>query len=280
MPRPSRELTPELSARHLFGAKLRGYREDRSLTLEALAGKLTISKSHLARVETAEYMPPPELPAQLDELFEAGGIFTELYALCKKEAHPDKFRRRMELEAQALIIREYTPQIVPGLLQTEDYARAQFRTHNPKASEDEIEELWTLRLSRQALLLGEPRPDYSVILDEAVLRRPYGGPHVMGEQLAALADLALTPTSFVQVLPFSHGGHALAGGSLSLWTLDSGQQVAYEESISSGTLLEEKAEVLAKVRAYDLLSASALSPIKSADLIRSVMEALPDEHHP
>ncbi|MGW1673318.1 helix-turn-helix domain-containing protein [Streptomyces sp. NPDC002324] len=280
MPQRSAELTPERSARHLFGAKLRGHRESRGWSLEALSSHVTVSRAHLARIEKAEYMPPPELPAQLDELFEAGGIFTELYALCRREAHPDKFRRRMELEAQALIIREYTPQSVPGLLQTEAYARAQFRTHNPKASEEQIEELWTLRLGRQTLLLGDPRPDYSVILDEAVLRRSYGGPAVMRDQLGKLVDLALTPTSFVQVLPFSHGGHALAGGSLSLWTLDSGQHVAYEESISAGTLVEEKADVLAKMRAYDLLSASALSPAKSADLMRSAMEALPDEHHP
>ncbi|MFE6226923.1 Scr1 family TA system antitoxin-like transcriptional regulator [Streptomyces sp. NPDC057854] len=280
MPRPARELTPERSARHLFGAKLRKAREDRGLSLEALASKLTISKSHLARVEIAEYMPPPELPAQLDRYFETDGTFTELYALCTKEAHPDQFKRRMDLEAQAVIIREYSPQIVPDLLQTEDYGRAQFRTHLPKASDQEIEELWTLRLGRQALLLRSPRPDYSAILDEAVLRRSYGGPRVMREQLEALLGLCLTPTSFIQVLPFSHGGHALAGGSLSLWTLDSGQHVAYEESISSGTLLEEKTEVLAHVRAYDLLSASALSPSQSADLIQSVLEALPDEHHP
>jgi len=272
------QLTPDRSARDLFGHKLRAARSDAGLSLEALASRLTLSKSHLARVETAEYMPPPELPVQLDEFFEAGGIFQELYALCRKEAHPDQFRRRMELESQAITIKEYSPQIVPGLLQTEDYARAQFRVHLPKADEAEIERLVSARLGRQAHLLADPAPDYAVVLDEAVLRRGYGGPSVMREQLAALLDLSLTPTSFVQVIPFSHGGHALAGGSVSLWSLDSGQHVAYEESITTGTLLEEKHDVQALIRAYDLLSASALSPVESAALIRAVLEALPDEH--
>ncbi|MFH8659982.1 helix-turn-helix domain-containing protein [Streptomyces afghaniensis] len=280
MARPAKELTPERSARHLFGAKIRSLREEQGMSLEALASKLSISRSHLARVETAEYMPPPELPAQLDRLFGTGDTFCELYPLCTKEAHPDQFKRRMELEAQAVIIREYTPQIVPGLLQTEAYAKAQFRTHDPKASARKIDDLWTLRLSRQALLMREPQPEYSVILDEAVLRRGYGGPAVMREQLKKLLDLSLTPTSFVQVLPFSHGGHALEGGSLALWTLDKGQLIAYEEGISTGTLLEEKPEVLSLIRAYALLSASALSPSESADFIQSAMEALPDEHHP
>ncbi|WP_445395253.1 helix-turn-helix domain-containing protein [Streptomyces sp. LE64] len=280
MPQPSAQLTPERSARHLFGAKLRWFRQSKGWSLEALASRVRVSRAHLARIEKAEYMPPPELPAELDQLFNADGIFTQLYALCKREAHPDQFRRRMELEALATIIREYTSQIVPGLLQTEAYARALFRTNTPKAADERIDELWALRLGRQALLSGSPPPDYSVILDEAVLLRAYGGPAVMREQLGKLLELSLTPTSFIQVLPFSHGGHALAGGSLSLLTLDSGQQVAYEESISSGTLLEERAEVTEKVRAYDLLSASALSPVESAALIRAAMEALPDEHHP
>ncbi|MFI2909484.1 Scr1 family TA system antitoxin-like transcriptional regulator [Streptomyces sp. PDY-4] len=275
MGRPPKELTPDRSARDLFGAKVRRHREAKGMTLEYLASRLTISKSHLARVELAEHMPPPELPAMLDDLFAAEGIFTELYALCKREAHPDKYRRRMELESRAVVIREFSPQVVPGLLQTEAYARAQFLMHDPKASAERVEELWTLRMSRQALLLATPRPDYSVILDEAVLRRSYGPPEVMAEQLSKLLDLALTPTSFVQVLPFSHGGHALAGGSLALWTLDSGEAVAYEESISTGTLIEEKTSVLGRIRAYDLLSASALSPVESADLIRSVLEGLP-----
>lgn len=274
----AQELTPERSARDLFGAKLRQHRTERGMTLDDLSRAVTISKSHLSRVETAQYMPPPELPVQLGELFHTN-IFQELYALCRREVHPDQFRRRMDLESRAVIIKEYSPQIVPGLLQTEDYARAQFQVHMPKAPDDEIERLVTARLGRQAHLLGSPTPDYAVILDEAVLRRSYGGPGVMREQLSTLLQLALTPTSFVQVLPFSHGGHALAGGSLSLWTLDSGQHVAYEESITTGTLLEEKTDVISLLRAYDLLSASALSPAESAGLIRTTLEALPDEHY-
>lgn len=275
-----RELTPDRSARHLFGAKLRGLREDSSMSLNDLSSKVQLSKSHLSRVEIAEYMPPPELPALLDELFETGGIFAELYGLARREIHPDQFKRRMELEARAVILREYSPQVVPGLLQTEDYARAQFEVHNPRATPDRIEELVTARMGRQALLLGEPSPDYAVVLDEAVLRRSYGPPSVMRSQLAKLVELALTPTGFLQVLPFSHGGHALVGGSLALWTLDSGARVAYEESITTGTLLEEMEDVRSRQRAYDLLSASALPPQESAEFIKSAMEALPHEHHP
>lgn len=259
---------------------MRRLREAAGMSLEALAEITKFSKSSLARFETAESMIPPELPPMLDVAFGTDGIFGKLYALARHEIHPDKFRRRMELEARAIRIREYSPQIVPGLLQTPAYAEAQFRVHLPDASDDEVEKLLMARLSRQELLSKEPQPHYAAILDEGVLRRRYGSWAVMREQLSRLTALALTPASFVQVLSFEHGGHALAGGALSLLTLDDDSPVAYEEATTTGTLVEEKEEVRARIRAYDLLSASALSPEKSADFIRSVLEALPDEHNP
>ncbi|MGX2995592.1 helix-turn-helix domain-containing protein [Streptomyces sp. JNUCC 64] len=274
------QLTPERSARHLFGARMRRYREANGWSLDEMATRVTVSKAHLARIEKAERMPPPELPTTLDQMFNANGLFNDLYALCKKEAHPDQFRRWMDLEAMATVIKEYTPQLMPGLLQTEAYARTLFRIHDPKITEEKMEELWTLRLGRQSRLLGSPSPDYSVILEEAVLRRVYGGPAVMRDQLVKLLDLCLTPSSFIQVIPFSRGAHGLLGGSLSLSTLGSGKRVAWEESISTGTLFEEHHEVQSRFRAYDLLSASALPPTESAAFIRAVLEELPDEHHP
>ncbi|MFI5758254.1 Scr1 family TA system antitoxin-like transcriptional regulator [Streptomyces sp. NPDC051569] len=275
MARPARELTPDLSARHLFGAKMRSFREKAGLTLEGLAGVVLVSKSHLSRIETAEYMPPRELPAQLDVAFGTDGIFEELYGLARKEIHPDKYRRRMELEARARVIDHYAGQIVPGLVQTEEYARALFRVSNPKAASDEIEQKVMARLSRQALLVGACAPDLSMILDEAVIRRSVGGPTVMRAQLARLAELVDTPTSTVQILPFEHGEHALLGGMLTLMTLDDKSSVAYEESMTTGTLLEEPERVRTLRRAYDLMRAYALSPRETAAFIRSAMEALP-----
>ncbi|MFF3555679.1 helix-turn-helix domain-containing protein [Streptomyces tsukubensis] len=275
MPARPRELTPDRSARHLFGAKMRAYRERAVMSLEALSDVVNVSRSHLSRIETAEVMPPPSLPAALDAAFGTDGIFEELYRLASKEIHPDQFRRLMELEARATVIEEYASQIVPGLVQTEDYIRAQFMLSNPKAAPAEIEELVTARLTRQALLRDATGPDHWIVIDEAALRRGFGGTAVMRAQLARLAELTLTPTTVLQVLPFEHGGHALVGGSLMLLTMAGGVQVAYEESISTGSLLEDLALVAERHRAYDLLRACALSPNDSAAFIRSVMEALP-----
>ncbi|MFF7023456.1 Scr1 family TA system antitoxin-like transcriptional regulator [Streptomyces klenkii] len=278
MPARPRPLTPDRSARHLFGAKMRAYRG--SMSLERLAEIVNFSKSHLARVETAESMPPPELPALLDAAFDTDGIFVELYQVARREIHPDQFRRRMELEAKARFIAEYTGQLMPGLAQTEEYARLLFRAHNPRANESEIDDLVAARMTRQALLRADDPPDYSVIIDEAVLRRGFGGPSVMRVQLARLIDLNLGPTSMMQVLPFAYGGHALMGGSMALLTLDDGTQVVWEEGATSGTLMEDFDSVATRRRYHDQLRSCALSPTDSAAFVRSVMEELPDEYRP
>ncbi|MFD6329095.1 helix-turn-helix domain-containing protein [Streptomyces niveus] len=273
-PRP-RELTPERSARDLFGSEMRRYREEVDMSLEGLATLVIYAKSSLARFETADTMIPEDLPDRLDEVFGTGGIFRKLYALARKEIHPDQYRRRMDLESRARTVQEYAGQLVPGLVQTEAYARALFEIHDPKATRDEIEKLVVGRMDRQTMLTADPAPDFSAVLDEAVLMRSYGGPAVMRAQLTRLLELTLTPTTMIQVLPFAHGGHALANGSLALLTLENGTQVAYEECISTGTLMEEKTLVRARQRAYDLLRASALSPKDTTAFIRAVREALP-----
>ncbi|MCQ8191038.1 helix-turn-helix domain-containing protein [Streptomyces rugosispiralis] len=269
-----RELTPDRSARHLFGAELRGHRERAGMSLARLAEVVPSSRSHLARIEVAEYMIPPELPAHLDAAFGTDGLFGKLYALARREVHPDKYRRRMELETRARAIACYAGQLVPGLLQTEDYARALFRVSNPKATVNEIEEKVAARMGRQALLRATPSPHLSVILDEASLRRPVGGAGVMRAQLARLMGLVDTPDSVIQVLPYEHGEHPLMGGTLDLLRLDDGTEVAYEESIDTGQLLEDTETVMARIQAYDLLRAYALSPTQTAAFIRSVMEEL------
>lgn len=279
MPAHPRQLTPDRSARHLFGAKMRAQRERAGMSLEALSDVVNISRSHLARIETAQRMPPPDLPPRLDAAFGTDGIFEELYRLAGREIHPDQFQRRMELETRAQVIGEYTAQIVPGLLQTEDYARALFTEVRPwEATQqdlEEIEELTTARMGRQARLAGDSPLEYTAVLDESALRRGFGGAAVMRAQLAHLAELTFTKKTMVQVLPFNCGGHPLLSGMLTLMTVDKGMRVAYEESINTGTLVEELGSVAYLQRAYDLLRARALSPEESAAFIRSVMEDLP-----
>jgi transcriptional regulator with XRE-family HTH domain len=269
-----RELKPDRSARDLFGSEMRRLRTAAGMSLERLADVLKYSKSSLARFETAEAMIPPDLPAKLDAAFGTDQLFEKLYGLARKEIHPDEFRRRMELEAQACLISEFSGQLVPGLVQTEGYAKALFRTFNPKVTREETENLLTARMSRQTLLSSTNPPDLSIIIDECVLHRLLGGREAMREQLARLLSLTETPTSSLQIVPFVLGGYSLMGGNLATFTMEDGGQFVWEEGISTGRLIGDRETVMARVRAYDLLRGYALSPTDSAKVIHSAMKEL------
>lgn len=275
-----KDLDPYLSVRHFYGSRLRCLREEAGWPLDVAATKLNVSKSTLSRLELAETPPQRGFSEVADRVFDTGGWFTELYQLLRLEIHPDQYRHRMAWEARARTIAEYAGMLVPGLLQTEAYARALFVVTNPKASEEEIQRKVDARLDRQERLRSETPPDYSVILDEASVRRAFGGPAVMRAQLAALVEQVDRPNGVIQLLPFSHGGHGLAGGTLTLMTGEDGTTVAYLEGIASGTLVEDRERVSARQHAYDVLRAHALSPRETAAFLEDVMEALPDEPHP
>lgn len=275
-----RELHPDRSARDLYGSEVRRYRNNAGMSLEALSGVVMYSRAHLSRIETAEAIPPPDLSEKLDACFGTDGHFGRLYGVARREIHPDQYRRRMELEARAVAIVHYAPFVIPGLLQTERYARAIFTVCNPSAPAGSIDDLVTARLSRRDILKGEKPARLSLILEESAITRTIGGPGVMHEQPRSLLTWVESRSSLVQVLPHSHGAHALLGGTLALWTLDNGTAVAYEESITTGHLIEDPEKIRWWAQACDVLRAYARSPAETAEFIRSVMEELPDEHHP
>jgi transcriptional regulator with XRE-family HTH domain len=264
-------LTPDRSVRHLFGSEIRRYRTNADMSLVQLAGVLNYSKSHLARIETAEAAPTRGLAEALDAAFLTDGHFLRLYRVARHEAHPGQYRNYMELEAQATDIEHYAAHVVPGLFQTEAYARALLRTN---LVGERVEEGVAARMDRQDRRSGDDPPHIWAILDEAVLRRPVGGKDCMYRQLAMLLPLMDTPTTKIQVLPFGHGEHALLGSSQTILTLPDGTAVAHEEGKEVSRLYEDKEEVVWRQRHYDELRAYALSPMHSAALIRAAMEDL------
>ncbi|MFF2011404.1 helix-turn-helix domain-containing protein [Streptomyces sp. NPDC058195] len=267
-PRP---LNPYLSARHYFGSEQRRHRELAGLSLVQLADILNSSKSALARIETAELMPPPDIPDRLDAAFGTDAHFHGLYELAKKEIHPDQYRRYMDFESKAEVIEEYGEQALSGLLQTESYAREFLRCQRD-LSDEQVEQRVMARMARQERQRSDTPPFRWAIIDEAALRRRMGSPEAMREQLASLLAQVNTPDSSIQVMPFSAGLHSLIGGSLTLLTLPDGTQVAYEEGIKAGHLYEGPDEVRKWRRQYEVLRANALSLPESALMIRTIME--------
>lgn len=271
MASPPRELDPSRSARDLYGCELRRQRQQAGISLERLSEIVNYSKTQLHGVETAERLPLPPLSAKLDAAFGTGGLFEGLWGIVQRERFPDRYRRFMELAEQATDIHEYAGHLVPGLLQTEAYARAVLRVGAPEASEEEIERKVALRLGRQVRVREADGPYLWALLEEAVLRRPVGGPAAMREQLDVLLMLNASPRIKIQVLPFSHGEHTLIASPLTLLHL-SDKAFAYFEGRYGGHLVEDKDEVKQHQRAYDLLRGCALSPQDSAAMIEAAME--------
>ncbi|MYV97038.1 helix-turn-helix transcriptional regulator [Streptomyces sp. SID3343] len=251
---------------------MREHREAAGLSLELCAAKLGYDPSALSRFENAKRAVPPDVPEKLDVLFNTGRLFTVMYRMIKHDVHPGRYRLSMEYEDVAIQIAEYAGQVMPGLLQTPDYARSLLRAGRPDATDDELSDLVAARMGRQAILARDVPPIYSAVLDEAVLCRPVGSHAIMRDQLARILPLCDGARTTIRVLPFEHGEHPLLGGLLVLLTLPDGKVGAWVEGSNHGQMLEHPDLVRERQRAYDRVSAYSLPTGQSADLIKTAME--------
>ncbi|MFD4607895.1 helix-turn-helix domain-containing protein [Streptomyces sp. NPDC058451] len=257
----------------LFGARVRRLRTAAGLTQAELGARTHVVSTRITQIERASGAKPTlDLARALDAALDADNLLVELWPYVYREAFPDWSRAFMAYSERALSIRQYAAHVVPGLLQTEQYARAVLSLDALLADEDQLEERVVARLGRQERLRSPDRPELWVILDEAVLRRPIGSLAVMREQLGELLNAAANRRTTVQVLPFDQGGHEAMGGSLTLLTLPDGSEAAYTEGSDYGRLIEEPTNVGRYTVIYDRLRAAALPPLMSLDMIRSVME--------
>ncbi|MEU9145291.1 helix-turn-helix transcriptional regulator [Streptomyces sp. NPDC048349] len=274
-----KNLDPSSSPRALLGAELRVARERAGLSQVELGEPLFVSGSYVGQMEAGTRRIPLELAKPIDEILNTGGFFVRNCAAVAKSKYPDHFAEAAEAEAEAKAIREYAPLLIPGLLQTEAYAREVFHAYQPTAPQAAIDELTENRLARASLLSDPTTPLLWCVLDEAVLRRVVGSKAVMAESLRHIAALIRSRRIIVQVLPFSAGAHASMGGALKLMAFKDAPPLAYIEGNGTGRLLDDPAEVAQHALAYDLLTASALSPSHSLALIESVAEDYAHDQH-
>jgi transcriptional regulator with XRE-family HTH domain len=257
----------------LFGARVRRLRTAAGLTQAELGDRTHVVSTRITQIERASGAKPTlELARALDAALGAEDLLVELWPYVYREAFPDWSRKFMEYAERAVAVRQYAAHVVPGLLQTEDYARAVLSLDALLDSEEQLEERVAARMGRQDRLSSPERPELWVVLDEAVLRRPIGGQAVMRKQLARLLDAAVERHIAVQVLPFDQAGHEAMGGSLTILTLPDGSEMAYTEGADYGQLIEEPVNVGRYKVIYDRLRAAALPPVTSLDMIRSTME--------
>ncbi|MFJ7780487.1 Scr1 family TA system antitoxin-like transcriptional regulator [Streptomyces yangpuensis] len=274
-----KNLDPSSSPRALLGAELRVARERAGMSQAELGEPLFVSGSFIGQLESGTRRMHLEFARQMDEILDTNGFFARNCAAAAKSKYPDHFAEAAEAEALARTIREYAPQLIPGLLQTEAYAREVFRAYQPTAPESVIDELVENRLARAALLGDPTTPLLWCVLDEAVLRRVGDNKAVLAEALRHVATLIRTHRIIVQVLPFSAGAHAGLDGSLKLMAFEDAPPLAYVDGIGMGQLFDDPATVTRHTLTYDLLTASALSPRRSLALIESVAEEYKRDQH-
>ncbi|OEJ26309.1 transcriptional regulator [Streptomyces agglomeratus] len=279
MPGP-KDLDPSSSPRALLGAELRHAREKEGLTQEELGRPLFVSGSFIGQLEAGTRRMMPEYAAKIDEILGTGGFFERNCKASTKSKYPDHFAEAAEAEAIATAIKEYAPLLIPGLLQTEPYARAIFRAYQPTAAEEVIDELVAARLERAHLLDDPTKPLLWTVLDEAVLRRKVGEPAEMAQALNHLAAMVRRHRIIAQVLPFGAGAHAAMDGGIKLMGFEDAPPLAYLEGLGTGQLEDDPATVARYELTYDLVRAMALSPKESLALIASVAEDYAHENQP
>lgn len=256
-----------------LGRRIRRLRERRGLSLRQLSERVGgYSHSYLGRVELGAQLPSDALVTALDEFFDTDGVLAELLELAHATLIPDYSRKAVHKEPEAERIQVFNSSIMPGLLQTPEYARALFRRSLPNETEEQLGERVAVRTKRQHILDREEPPYYWGIMDEAALRRPLGGAPCMVEQIRHLVRLATRPFVTVQVLPFSKGAHPMLGGSLTLHTMPDGGTLAAVESFDSGEAVETPKRVLELTQRFDMARSLALTDDESLDLIHTYLK--------
>ncbi|MGW0823636.1 helix-turn-helix domain-containing protein [Streptomyces sp. NPDC002845] len=257
--------------REKYGEELRLRRTAAGLTQEQLADQVVCSPTLISHFEAGRRLPKPDDAKRIDRALRTDGFFARwLEDLDSK--YNDHFAPVAELEQQATLIQQFALSLVPGVLQTDGYARAVFRAYRPNHTTEELDEAVVIRTKRARILDGPLSPVVWTLLDESVLRRRVGGPQVMVEQLHKIADLAETGRLRLHVLPYGVGAHALQQSYLTLMSFEDSAPVAYVEAFLTGHLMDDPALVAASQTAYALALSDALSQQESLALVRAAAE--------
>ena len=271
--------------RMMLGAQLRRLREAAGITAQQAGEEIRASQWKISRMETGRVRFKVRDVADLLTLY---GVTDEqmrsrLLSLARQASRadwwdkysdiaPDWFEAYLGLESVAACIRTFDAQFVPGLLQTEEYARAVVRLGYHGAPADEIERRVSMRLERQKVL-ARPQPTRIwVVMDEAVLRRRIGGAEVMRAQLRHLARVAQMPNVTLQVVPFASGGHVGVGGSFSVLRFEPLDlpDVVYIEQLNGAVYLDQRLDVEHYLGVLDQLSGEALGRADTFTFIEQV----------
>jgi transcriptional regulator with XRE-family HTH domain len=283
--------SPTVPQRRLARA-LRRLRANAGLTIDQVAEKLDLSASTISRLETAQASARRGDIRELLDIYKVTGTQREelLQLTQASRRHPwwEEFKDLPHaavagLEAEAALIRHYAAQVVPGLLQTEAYAREVLRAVRGDDEADDIERRLKLRIERQALLAERTSPQYLVVLDETVVRRAVGGRQIMQAQLERLIEVSALPNVTLRLLPFAVGAHAGMDGKFVIYSYQKPEDrdVVYEdpdvvflENLEGDVYIEDSRTTERYNRTFERLLDAALDPAKSTEFLADVAAQL------
>jgi transcriptional regulator with XRE-family HTH domain len=276
-----KELNPDASPRAAYGARLRSAREARGWIQDELAERVGYSGRHISAIETGRKPPTHRFSRAVDTALGVTGTpesFERAWGELRNGVLLEGFPEYLGHEARAAEIRMFDVGVIPGLLQTPEYASAIEEGHVRRGilSPEQADERVMSLVDRQtALTRRRVPPMVIVVLDESCIRRLVGGAEVMERQLAHLIELAAEPDTTLQVAPFSMGERRPFNRLVNLLTLPDRSVMSYVESQTDGYLDREITSVLPLVRAYHQLQAEALSQAESVAMIEQLRKGTP-----
>jgi transcriptional regulator with XRE-family HTH domain len=252
---------------------VRFYREKAGLSRAELARRICKSLSLVQAIELGQRAATPEVTADIEEALQTGGALKQLRDEMASglgyQVFPAWFQDWAIKEAEAATLRWYEPLLVPGLLQTEDYARAIFSTRF-RVTADEIDERAAARKQRQEILTQQNPPSFWVILDEWVLRREIGRRHLMCEQVNRLVAAASEPHIVIEVIPAGAGAHEGLTGAFAIADFEETASVGYQEGALRGQPVDEPSDVATLDLTWDMLRGQTLPRSASLALMEEV----------
>lgn len=257
---------------HLIGAQLATFRRAARMTQAALADRCCVGEDTIASIEQGRRPLQLDFAIQLDELLDTKGALQVAVAnVPQKERFPAFVQDFVEYEQEAVTLLSYQNQVVPGLLQTEEYARFVFSCLYPPIEDDEQEEWVAARLDRQRLLTRRPRPMLRFVLEESILRSEIGNPAVLREQIRHLRKCADLPFVGFQVMPMKLPKHAGLAGPMVLLETPDHDHLAYIEGQRVSFLHEDPDDVSVLQQMYGMLRSQALSVETSVRLLDDLL---------
>lgn len=261
------------SAKAAFARQLRAWRTKKGWSQVELGDKIGYSDALISGIENGHKTPTADFAARCDDVFDTPGTFTELQELIAREAWPSFYAPALEFEVRAVRIHGWSPIVVPGLLQTEDYARCVISAGQPFLSLEELAQKVKERLDRQQIFhqaIG--RPQLWEVIPEGALRHVIGSPQIMRDQLDKLTEVAESPGVVLQVLPFSAYGHPGTNGPLRIFDFAKEPSIAYTECDGGGMLVENFELMTELTTKMNLIRAAACPPHESLSLLRQIRD--------